>query len=309
MKSIASRKGSFTLALTCALALSSFSHRAAAEVPEGLAEALVAHTWSFPAAKPPIYFHNDGNVIDGDYHLRFTWQLDPDTGTVHLLEYKYKAKYADKAKIDLWLSKDRKSLTWYDSRTNASGVGTRLDDPANAKTPPAAAQDPAKTPLAFDPKTAPSAQLQAFSAEWLEKLTGPLDNAALPHAQLIQLQTDFQAQNAVATPAQKPAYQAALQACAVFGNLMDAREKARTVLTNAQANASGEVGTARRGARSDANARNDSKFIAAGATNAAISHWQQQQKPWRDAVQVVLAREKQAEAIANNRSANVATHQ
>jgi hypothetical protein len=308
LKPVVPRARQFAITLTCVLALSSFLYRAAAQVPEGLAEALIAHTWSFPAAKPPIYFHADGNVIDGDYHLRFTWQLDADTGTVHLLEYKYKAKYADKAKIDLWFAKDLNSFTWYDSRTNASGVGTRIEDPANAKTPPVAAQEPAKASLAFDPKTAPSAQLQAFSTAWLDKLTGPLDNAPLPHAQIIQMQTDYQAQIGVATPAQKPAYQAALQACVIFGNLMDAREKARTALTNAQANASGEVGTARRGARSDANARNDSKFVAAGAANAAISQWQQQQKPWRDAIQLVLAREKQAEVIANNPSDNAVTH-
>src|SRR5207245_9728934 len=120
-------------------------------------------------------------------------------------------------------------------RTQPIGVGSRADDALSDKTATAAAKEPEKAPPAFDPKTAPSAQLQTFSMAWLDKLIGPLDNAPLPRAQLIQLQTDFQAHIGVATPLQKPAYEAALQACVTFGNLMDAREKARTVLTNAQA--------------------------------------------------------------------------
>lgn len=303
MKPVAPRTSQFAITLTCALILSSFLPRAAAEIPEGLADALMAHTWSFPAAKPPIYFHSDGNVIDGDNHLRFTWELDANTGAVHLVEYRWKAKDQDKAKIDLWFSKDLTSFTWYDSRTKASGVGSRADATASDK-----AKESEKVPAAFDPKTAPSAQLQAFSTAWLDKLTGPLDNAPLPHAQIIQMQTDYQAQIGVATPQQKPAYEAALQACVTIRNLMDAREKARTSLTNTQANSSGEVGTVGRSGRSAPNARNDSKFVASGATNAAISQWQQQQKPWRDAIQQVLVREKQAEIIANNPSGNVAPH-
>jgi len=299
MKSVVPKTRRFAITLTCVLTFPSFLHHAAAQIPEGLAEALITHTWSFPLAKPPIYFHSDGNVIDGDNHLRFTWELDANAGAVHLVEYKWKAKYQDKAKVDLWFSKDLTRFTWYDSRTKASGVGSRADE----------AKEPEKAPLAFDPKTSPSTQLQALSTAWLDKLTGPLDNTPLPHAQLIQLQTDFQAHIGVAAPQQKPAYEAALQACVTFRNLMDAREKARTALTNAQANTSGEVGTVGKSGRSAPNARNDSKFVAAGATNAAISQWQQQQKSWRDAIQQVLVREKQAEVIANNPSENAVAHQ
>jgi len=39
-----------------------------------------------------------------------------------------------------------------------------------------------------------------------------------------------------------------------------------------------------------------------------MSQWQQQQKPWRDAIQQVLVLEKQAELIANNPSDNAVTH-
>ncbi len=302
------RARQFAITLTCVLTLSSFLHRAAAEIPEGLAEALTTHTWSFPLAKSPIYFHNDGNVINGDNHLCFTWELDADTGAVHLLEYRWKAKEKDKARVDLWFSKDLTSFTWYDSRTKASGVGSRADEAASDKTAPVAAKEPEKAPLAFDPKTAPSAQLQTFTMAWLDKLTGPLDNAPLPHTQLILLQTDFQEHIWGATPQQKPVYEAALQACVAFGNLMDAREKARTALTNAQANTSESVGTVGKSGRSAPNARNDSKFVDSGATNAAISQWQQQQKPWRDTIQQGLVREKQAEFIANNPQDNAVTH-
>jgi len=291
--------------LTCVLTLPSFLHRATAKIPEGLAEALTTHTWSFPAAKPPIYFHNDGNVIDGDNHLVFTWELDANTGTVHLLEYRWKAKDKDKARVDLWFSKDLTSFTWYDSRTKASGVGSRADQAASDKTAPVAAKEPEKAPPAFDPKTAPSAQLQTFSTAWLDKLTGPLDNAPLPRAQLVQLQTDFQAHIGVATPQQKPAYEAALQACVTFGNLMDARERARTALTNAGAVTSASV---RKNTAGKLAAQRDNDFVNSGATSSAMSQWQQQQKPWRDAIQQVLVREKQAEFIANNPSGNALTH-
>jgi hypothetical protein len=37
------------------------------------------------------------------------------------VEYKWKAKDKDKARVDLWFSKDLTSFTWYDSRTQASG--------------------------------------------------------------------------------------------------------------------------------------------------------------------------------------------
>jgi len=303
MKSVVPRTRQFAITLAFVLTLPSFLHRAAAEIPEGLAEALTTHTWSFPAAKPPIYFHNDGKVIDGNNHLVFTWDLDANTGAVHLLEYKPKSK--DKAKVDLWFSKDLTSFTWYDSRTKASGVGARADETASDKTATVAAREPEKAPPAFDPKTAPSAQLQTFSTAWLDKLTGPLDNAPLPRAQLVQLQTDFQAHIGVATPQQKPAYEAALQACVTFGNLMDAREKARTALTNAGAVTSASV---RKKTAGKLAAQRDDDFVNSGAISSATSQWQQQQKPWRDAIQQVLVREKQAELIANNPPDNAGTH-
>jgi hypothetical protein len=306
MKSVFPRIRRIAIPLICVLTLPGFLQRAAAEIPEGLAQALTTHTWSFPAAKPPIYFHNDGSVIDGDYHVRFTWKLDADTGTVHLLEYRWKAKDQDKARIDLWFSKDLTSFTWFNRRTNASGTGSRADEAANDKTAQAAAREPEKAPPTFDPKTAPSAQLQTFSTAWLDKLTGPLDNAPLPYAQLMQLRTDFQARIGVATPPQKPAYEAALQACITFSNLMDAREKARTALSNANAETSTAV---RKHTAGKLSAQRDDQFIASAAMSSAISHWQQQQKPWRDAIQQALIREKQAEFIANKPSGIAVTHQ
>lgn len=194
----------------------------------------------------------------------------------------------------------------YDSRTQASGVGSRTDVAASDKTGTVAAKEPEKAPPVFDPKTAPSAQLQTFSTAWLDKLTGPLDNAPLPHAQLMQLQTDFQANLVVAKPQQKPAYEAALQTCVTFGNLMDAREKARTILSNAQAETSTAV---RKRTAGKLAAQRDDQFITSGAISSALSYWQQQQKPWRDAIQRVLVREKQAEFIANKPSENAVTHQ
>jgi hypothetical protein len=306
MKPVVPRTRQFAITLTCVLTLSSFLHRAAAEIPEGLAEALTTHTWSFPAAKPPIYFHHDGNVIDGDNHLRFTWEWDENTGAVHLVEYKWKAKDKDKGRIDLWFSKDLTSFTWFDRRTQASGVGSRADEAASDKTAKVAAKEPEKAPAAFDPKTAPSVQLQAFSTAWFDKLTGPLDNDPLPRAQLMQLQTDFQVQIGVATPQQKPAYEAALQTCATFGNLMDARERARTALSNAGAVTSASV---RKHTAGKLAAQRDTEFVNSGAISSAMSQWQQQEKPWRDAIQRGLVREKQAEFIANNPSGNAVTHQ
>jgi hypothetical protein len=122
----------------------------------------------------------------------------------------------------------------------------------------------------------------------------------------MQLQTDFQAHIGVATPQQKPAYEAALQACVTYGNLMDAREKARTALTNANAETSTAV---RKKTAGKLAALRDDQFITSGAISSAMSHWQQQQKPWRDAIQQVLIREKQAEFIANKPSENTVLHQ
>ena len=255
-------------------------------MPAGLEEALTSHTWAFPEAKPPMHFLNDGTVVDGNGTSRFWWDLDKNTGTVHLLEKGPKDK--DKARIDLWFWSNLEAFSWYDSHGRSSGVGIRVDEPARAQT--------AAAPQAFDPKTAPSVQLQAFATAWLEKLVGPLDATPLPRAALMPLQTDFQARLPLATPQQKPAYEAALQTCITFSNLMDAREAARTALTNTQAITSGSVG---KSGRRDA-AVHDSAFVASGAVSSALNQWQQQQKPWREAILQSLVRQKQAELVANS---------
>jgi hypothetical protein len=178
-------------------------------------------------------------------------------------------------------------------------VGIRLDEPAKAQTAAApAANDPEKNaPPAFDPKTAPSVQLQAFATAWLEKLVGPLDAAPLPRAALMELQTDFQARLPLVPPQQKPAYQVALQTCITFGNLMDARDKARTALTNAQAVTATSVG---KRMSKKLVAQRDNDFVNSGAVSSANSQWQQQQKIWRDTIQELMVREKHAELVANS---------
>jgi hypothetical protein len=284
--------------LASSLALPTLPHRAAAEMPAGLEEALTGHAWSFPKAKPPVHFLIDGTVVDGNGTFRFWWDLDKSTGTVHLLEKGPKDK--DKARIDLWFWSNLEAFSWYDSHGQSSGVGIRLDEPAKtqtAATPPVKEPEKSAPPLPFDPKSAPSVQLQTFATAWLEKLVGPLDAAPLPRAALMQLQTDFQARLPLATAQQKPAYQAALQTCTTFSNLMDARDKARTALSNAQAVTATSVG---KKMSKKLVAQRDNDFVNSGAVSSANSQWQQQQTAWRDAIQQLMVREKQAELVANS---------
>ena len=86
---------------------------------------------------------------------------------------------------------------------------------------------------------------------------------------------------------------------------MDAREKARTALSNAQAVTSTSV---RKGTAWKLPAQRDNLVVNSGAISSALSQWQQQQKLWRDAILQVLAREKQAEFSANNPSDHAVTH-
>lgn len=276
------------------------------EMPAGLESALTSYGWSFPEAKAPMHFLTDGTVVDGNGTIRYDWTLAKDTGTVHLLERGPKSK--DKARIDIWFWENLAGFSWFNSHGNGSGQGSRVEDAAQkpvatAPAPPPSAP-PQVAPPPFDPKNLPSAQLQDFSTAWLEKILGPLDNSPLPRAQLMKLQTDYQARVALATPQQKPTLQAALQVCATFSNLMDARDRARTSLTNAEATTSGSVGKSGRKSA----AVHDSAFVTSGAVSSAISQWNQQQKPWRDAIQQYLVREKQAElaALAVNPAANSA---
>lgn len=279
------------------------AQNAVAEMPVGLESALTTYGWSFSEAKAPMHFLADGTVVDGNGTTRYDWTLTKDTGTVHLLERGPKSK--DKARIDIWLWENLAGFSWYNSHGGGSGQGTRVEDPAHTPVATASAAAPnAVPPPLFDPKNLPSAQLQEFSTAWMEKLLGPLDNSPLPRAPLMILQTDYQARFAQATPQQKPTLQAAIQVCATFSNLMDAREKARTSLTNAQATTSAAVGSTRTAHEKDQKraeiraAQSDSAFVASGAVSAAISQWKQQEKPWRDAIQQYLVREKQAELAA-----------
>jgi hypothetical protein len=87
---------------------------------------------------------------------------------------------------------------------------------------------------------------------------------------------------------------------------MDAREKARTALTNTGAVTSTSV---RKKTAGKLAAQRDNDFVNSGAISSATSQWQQQQQPWRDAIQQALVRQKQAEIIANNPPSNAVTHQ
>jgi hypothetical protein len=279
--------------------------QAAGEMPAGLEEALTTHGWSFPGAKPPMHFLNDGSAVDADGAARYSWDLDKTTGEVHLLEHGPKSK--DKARITLWFWSNLSGFSWYDSHGNKSGNGSRLDEPGRAPTAaanvaPSPAAGPVKKPAqVWDPANPPSAQLQAYSAEWLEKLTGTLDGTPLRRTPLMQMQTDFQAHYPQATPPQKAALQAALQVCTTFGNLIDAREKAMTSLSNAQATTSEAVGSTRSAHVKDDKraqiraAQHDNAFITSGAVSSMMTQWKEQQKPWRDSIQQLMVREKQAE--------------
>jgi len=287
--------------LACLALFLGTAWNASGEMPTGLENALTSYGWSFPEAKAPMHFLADGNVVDGNGAVRYSWTLDKDTGTVHLLEHGPKSK--DKARIDIWFWENLAGFSWYNSHGSSSGQGARVEDAAQKQVATAAAP-PQSAPSPFDPKDLPSAQLQDFSAAWLEKILGPLNNTPLPRTQLMKLQTDYQARFALATPQQKPTLQAALQVCAVFGNIMDARERALTSLTNAEASTSTASGSTRSAHAKDDKraqiraAQGDSAFIASGAVSSVVTQWQQQEKPSRDAIQQLLVRERQAELAA-----------
>jgi len=306
MKPVFAKSKIIALSLACLTLFLGTIWNARGEMPVGLETALTSSGWSFPEAKAPIHFLTDGTVVDGNGTVRYDWTLAKDTGTVHLLERGPKSK--DKARIDIWFWENLAGFSWYNSHGNSSGQGSRVEDTAQkpvatAPAPPSSAPSQG-APSPFDPKNLPSAQLQDFSAAWLEKILGPLNNTPLPRAQLMKLQTDYQARLALATPQQKPTLQAALQLCAAFGNIMDARERALTSLTNAEASTSTASGSTRSAHVKDDKraqiraAQGDSAFITSGAVSSVVTQWQQQEKPTRDAIQQLLVRERQAELVA-----------
>src|SRR6266853_742318 len=93
--------------------------------------------------------------------------------------------------------------------------------------------------LAAEPADAaaplPSEQLQDYSANNLEHLLGPLNSGALPRAELMKLEIDYKARLAQADPRQRATLQAAIDVCAAFDRIMDAREKAVVEISAAQA--------------------------------------------------------------------------
>jgi hypothetical protein len=86
---------------------------------------------------------------------------------------------------------------------------------------------------------------------------------------------------------------------------MDARDKARTSPNNAQAVTST---LDRKRTAWKLPVQRDNLFVISSAIGSALCQWQQQQKPWRDAIQQVLTREEQAELITDNPSDRPVNH-
>jgi hypothetical protein len=176
--------------------------------------------------------------------------------------------------------------------------------------PPPAPALPAAPPL-------PSELLQSYSANNLEHLLGPLNEGALPRAELMRMETDFKARLALAAPEEKSMLQAALAVCVAFDKIMDEREKTvsgsrrgssaatsaalganRTVRLNdwrdeLQAGREAHDEKMRRGA-----AKASDAFVVSNAANNANAAWFQRVQPWRKEVQQLLVAERQAELAA-----------
>ncbi len=156
----------------------------------------------------------------------------------------------------------------------------------------------------------PSEQLLAYSTNNLDHLLGPLNGGALPRAELLKLEIDYQGRQPVASPAEKEVLNAAMNVCNAFNKIMDEREKAVASVSGAQATNAEEKGSTKLHAhkgdefaldqkrREIREGQSQSNFISAAAQHAADSHWSQHEQPWRNSIQQLLVREKQAEAAA-----------
>lgn len=153
----------------------------------------------------------------------------------------------------------------------------------------------------------PSEQLQAYSANNLEHLLGPLNEGALPRAELMKLEIDYKGRLGLAAPGEKAVLQAALEVCTAFGKIMDERAKAVAAVSGAEAQNSNAQGSTKLHARKKdefsfdqkrreiREGQSDSNFIASAALESANRAWKLHQQPWREATEQLLVREKQAE--------------
>jgi hypothetical protein len=173
---------------------------------------------------------------------------------------------------------------------------------------------PAPAPVAIPQAPQPSAMLQAYSENNLEHLLGPLNNGALPRAELMRMATDFKAHQLLGIPEEKAMWQAAINVCVAFDRIMDEREK--TVMGMQQGRSpmtSGALGAnrtvrlndwrdelqAHREAQ-DTKARKQQTraadaFVVSSGESAANTMWRQRVQPWRLQVQQLLVAERQAE--------------
>jgi hypothetical protein len=153
--------------------------------------------------------------------------------------------------------------------------------------------EPAALPL-------PSEQLQAYSANNLEHILGPLNNGELPRAELARLEVEYEARLGVATPKDKATLQAAVAVCKAFDQLMDERQQSAAQLFGGAArNYNSEGSTHLRGTKRAEirGGQNDTNFIAAASAEAANKQWKERGNLWRMSMAQLLLRERQAELV------------
>lgn len=158
----------------------------------------------------------------------------------------------------------------------------------------------AALPAMAEPVWSPFEQLQAYSANNLEHLLGPLNNGELPRAELAKLEIEYKAQLSVAAPKDKAVLQAAVDVCTAFDRIMDERQQAAAKLFGGAArNYNSEGSTHLRGTKRAEirGGQNDTNFIAAGAEEAANTQWKQLGAGWRTGVAQLLLRVRQAELV------------
>jgi hypothetical protein len=146
---------------------------------------------------------------------------------------------------------------------------------------------------AAPPFPLPSASLEAYAANNLEHLLGPLNGGNLPRTELMKLETDLKARLGQGIPEEKAMLQAAVAVCAGFDKIIDAREKA--VLNMQQAAHPATSGRQESKARQQLAQASDA-FIVSSAENSANVAWRAHVQPWRVEMQQLLVAEKQAEA-------------
>ena len=175
---------------------------------------------------------------------------------------------------------------------------------------PAAAPEPAVAPAS----SLPSDRLQTYSDYNLEHLLGPLNGGTLPRAELMRMEIDFKAHLTQATPEEKPMWQAAVNVCLAFDNIVNEREKAvlamqggRSPITSGALGATRTVhfndwrdGLQAQREADEARARQQQAkasdaFVVSSAASSADTAWRQRAQPWRNQIQQLLVAAKQAE--------------